>query len=48
MDGYMGNILYDQKTYYRVFAIQCVPNIGKNVFPCWVATTEPVHKDEHG
>jgi hypothetical protein len=19
-----------------------------NVFPCWEATTEPVHKDEHG
>ncbi len=47
-DEYLGKILYDQKTYYRVFAIQYVPNTGKNVFPCWEATTEPVHKDELG
>jgi hypothetical protein len=47
-DEYLGKILYDQKTYYHVFAIQYVPNTGKNVFPCWEATTEPVHKDEHG
>ena len=47
-DEYMGKILYDQKAFYRVFAIQYVPNTGKNVFPCWEATTEPVHKDEHG
>ena len=45
---YMGKILYDQKAFYRVFAIQYVPNTGKNVFPCWEATTEPVQKDEHG
>jgi hypothetical protein len=47
-DEYLGKILYDQKKYYRVFAIQYVPNTGKNVYPCWEATTEPVHKDEHG
>jgi hypothetical protein len=29
-------------------AIQYVPNTGKNVFPCWEATTEPVHKQEDG
>jgi hypothetical protein len=34
MDEYMGKILYDQKAFYRVFAIQYVPNKGKNVFPC--------------
>jgi hypothetical protein len=45
---YLGKILYDRKAYYRVFAIQYVANTGKNVFPCWEATTEPVHKDEHG
>ncbi len=45
---YMGKILYDQKAFYRVFAIQYVPNTSKNVYPCWEATTEPVHKDEHG
>jgi hypothetical protein len=48
VDEYMGKILYDRKTYYRVFAIQYDANVGKNVFPCWEATTEPVHKDEHG
>ncbi len=47
-DEYMGKIFYDEKAFYRVFAIQYVPNTGKNVFPCWEATTEPVHKDEHG
>ena len=47
-DEYMGKIFYDQKAFYRVFAIQYVPNTGKNVFPCWEATTEPVHKEEHG
>jgi hypothetical protein len=47
-DEYLGKILYDQKIYYRVFAIQYVPNTGKNIFPCWEATTEPVHKDDHG
>ena len=45
---YLGKILYDRKTFYRVFAIQYVQNIGKNVYPCWEATTEPVYKDEHG
>jgi hypothetical protein len=45
---YLGKILYDRMTYYRVFAIQYVQNTGKNVYPCWEATTEPVYKDEHG
>ena len=47
-DEYLGKILCDRKVYYRVFAIQYVPNTGKNVFPCWEATTEPVHKQEDG
>jgi hypothetical protein len=45
---YLGKILYDRKTYYRVFVIQYVQNTGKNVYPCWEATMEPVYKDEHG
>ncbi len=44
---YMGKILYDGG-YYRVIAIQFVPNKGKNVFPCWEATTEPIYKNEAG
>jgi hypothetical protein len=43
---YLGMILYDQKAYYRVIAIQYVANKGKNVFPCWEATTEPVYKND--
>ncbi len=45
---YLGKIMYDQKAYYRVFAIQYVPNKGKNLFPCWEATTEPVYKNDAG
>ncbi len=40
---YMGKILYDRGC-FRVISIQYVPNKGKNVFPCWEATTEPVTK----
>ena len=47
MEEYLGKILYDGG-YFRVFAIQFVPNKGRNVFPCWEATTEPVYKDEAG
>jgi hypothetical protein len=43
----MGKILYDG-SYYRVIAIQFVPNKGKNVFPCWEATAEPIYKNEAG
>ncbi len=46
--AYLDKILLDQKAYYRVFAIQYVPNKGKNVFPCWEATTEPVYKGDAG
>ncbi len=41
-------ILFDAGEYFRVFTIQFVPNKGKNVFPCWEATTEPVVKDDEG
>jgi hypothetical protein len=44
---YVGKILYDGG-YFRVFAIQFVPNKGRNVYPCWEATTEPVYKDQNG
>jgi hypothetical protein len=40
--AYMGKILYDGGC-YRVISIQFVPNKGKNVYPCWEATTEPVY-----
>jgi hypothetical protein len=43
----MGKILYD-RGYYRVISIQYVPNKGRNVFPCWEATTEPVSKNANG
>ena len=46
-EEYMGKILYDGG-YFRVFAIQFVANKGTNRFPCWEATTEPVHKNEEG
>jgi hypothetical protein len=42
-----GQILYDGG-YYRVISIQFVPNKGKNVYPCWEATTEPVYKNDAG
>jgi hypothetical protein len=45
--AYMGKILYDGG-YYRVISIQFVPNKGKNVYPCWEATTEPVYKNDAG
>jgi hypothetical protein len=44
---YMGKILFDRGC-YRVIAIQYVPNKGRNVFPCWEATTEPVSKNANG
>ena len=44
---YMGKIMYDRGC-YRVISIQYVPNKGRNVFPCWEATTEPVYKDANG
>jgi hypothetical protein len=44
---YMGKILYDRGC-YRVISIQYVPNKGRNVFPCWEATTEPVSKNANG
>ena len=46
-EEYLGKTLYDGG-YFRVFAIQFVPNKGRNVFPCWEATTEPVYKDQDG
>jgi hypothetical protein len=46
-DEYLGQILYDGG-YFRVFAIQFVPNKNTNRFPCWEATTEPVFEDENG
>jgi hypothetical protein len=44
---YMGKILYDRGC-FRVISIQYVANKGKNVFPCWEATTEPVSKNVEG
>ena len=46
-DEYLGKILYDGG-YFRVFAIQFVPNKNTNRFPCWEATTEPVFEDDKG
>jgi hypothetical protein len=43
-DTYLGKLLYDGG-YYRVIAIQYVPNKHSNQYPCWEATTEPVYKD---
>ncbi len=43
----MGKIFYDRGC-YRVISIQYVPNKGRNVFPCWEATTEPVSKNASG
>ena len=48
MEEYLGKILLDAGEYFRVFTIQFVPNKGKNVYPCWEATTEPVVKDDAG
>ncbi len=44
-DAYLGKLLYDGG-YYRVIAIQYVPNKNSNRYPCWEATTEPVYKDK--
>jgi hypothetical protein len=46
-EEYLGKILWDGAL-FRVFAIQYNANKGRNVFPCWEATTEPVYKDEDG
>ena len=48
MEEYLGKILFDDGEYFRVFAIQFNPNKGRNVYPCWEATTEPVWKNEEG
>jgi hypothetical protein len=47
METYLSKILWDGG-YFRVVAVQYVPNKGKNVFPCWEATTEPVFKGDDG
>lgn len=47
MEEYLGKIVWDGG-YFRVFAIQYNANKGRNVFPCWEATTEPVYKDDDG
>jgi hypothetical protein len=44
---YLNKILWDGG-YYRVFAVQYVPNKNTNRYPCWEATTEPVFKDDRG
>ena len=44
---YLNKILWDGG-YYRVFAVQYVPNKNTNRYPCWEATTEPVFKADHG
>ena len=41
---WLGKILYDGG-YYRVVAIQYVPNTGNTRYPCWEATTEPVYNE---
>jgi hypothetical protein len=46
-EAYIGKILWDGGL-YRVFAIQYNANKGRNVFPCWEATTEPVYKADDG
>jgi hypothetical protein len=46
MKTYLGKILWDGG-HYRVIAIQYVYK-GKNVYPCWEATTEPVFRDDDG
>ncbi len=43
----MGRILWDGGLFH-VFAIQYNANKGRNVYPCWEATTEPVYKDDDG
>lgn len=48
MEEYLGKILFDDGEYFRVVAIQFNPNKGRNVYPCWEATTEPVWKNEEG
>jgi hypothetical protein len=47
METYLGKILWDGG-HFRVIAIQYVPNKGKNVYPCWEATTEPVFMGDDG
>jgi hypothetical protein len=46
-EEYLGRILWDGGL-FRVFAIQYNANKGRNVYPCWEATTEPVYKDDDG
>jgi hypothetical protein len=46
-EAYLGKILWDGGL-FRVFAIQYNSNKGRNVFPCWEATAEPVYKADDG
>ena len=46
-EEYLGRILWDGGL-FRIFAIQYNANKGRNVYPCWEATTEPVYKDDDG
>jgi hypothetical protein len=48
MEEYLGKILFDDGECFRVFTIQFNPNKGRNVYPCWEATTKPVCKNEEG
>jgi hypothetical protein len=41
---WVGKILYDGG-FYRIIAIQYVPNTGNTRYPCWEATSEPVYKE---
>jgi hypothetical protein len=46
LSEYMGKILYDGG-YFRIYTVQFVANKGsKTRFPCWEATTEPVHFED--
>jgi hypothetical protein len=44
---FIGEVLYDGG-YYRVFAVQYVPNKTSNRYTCWEATTKPVYEDDDG
>jgi hypothetical protein len=44
---YLNEILLYDGGFFRVFAIQYVPNKNTNRYPCWEATTEPVFEDEN-
>jgi hypothetical protein len=45
---YVGKILYDGG-YFRVFDVLYVDNKGSRTrYPCWEATSEPVHQTDDG